>query len=317
MRYSESHSASSPDHRKPARCLQAAGLELMAIVAALMLMPQSLQAQPSGQKTGHLRVMSYNMLFEYNVPEQPERQWVNRLKWCSAGLKKNKPDIIGAQEILTFQLRQLLDEVDNYGWVGVGLIKGDRTMERSENEAILYRKDRLEVLDEGSFWLSTTPEKPGTYAWGMKYPRMCNWGKFRELKSGRIFFLFNSHFYVDKDKEAARIEAARLVVEKMKTIASGYPIICTGDLNGTVDSPSIQLLMNEAELKDAFAIAAKRKGPSDSFHGFKSTPKPNSRIDQLLVSGEITVKCYRIIDDQLKKLHFESDHLPVCADITF
>lgn len=261
-----------------------------------------------------IKVMSYNMLFEHNKPAQAERQWASRLPNLVKGIRREKPDIIGSQEIQTFQVRQFVGE-SGYGWVGNDIVCGDREHPTAENEAIFYRKDRLEPLESGMIWFSETPQKPGTYSWGMGYPRACTWAKFRVKATGETFYILNSHFYVDKDKEEARMNAARLIVGKIREAAGCIPVICTGDLNNTIESRPIQAILSGGGLRDAYSAAEKRKGPAGSFHGFNLAKAPTDRIDHILVSGGIRVRKYEIIDRQLRTGKFESDHLPVCAEI--
>ena len=263
-----------------------------------------------------LNVMSFNMLFEHVKPAQEERQWVNRLPNAVEFFSQYRPDVVGTQELQTFQVREFVAQ-SGYGWVGGSLSRGNREGDKSENEAIFYRKDKLEVLDEGNIWFSETPDKPGSFSWGMKYPRMCTWAKFRERSSGKVFYVLNSHFYVDADKEDARLEAARIVMDKVREALKDAPVICTGDFNGLVENASIQYLLRDGVLKDARVMVKKPEGPEGSFHGFRRNFVPSRRIDHIFVSDNVKVKSYRIIDDQIKTYRYISDHLPVSVFLEF
>ena len=269
-------------------------------------------------KICRLRVMSYNMLFEHKLPQEPERRWKSRCPNAVRDFQLNKPDIAGTQELQTFQVEEFLKK-SGYEWCGVNLSKGGRDDRQSENEAIFFNPARVSLVKEGHIWFSETPNVPGSYSWGMKYPRMCNWGKFKDKASGKEFYVFNSHFYVDGDKEEARTEAAKLLLQNIHTLTQGSSFIVTGDLNATVSSPSICLLLNDGSMKDSRAAVTDPKGPEGSFHGFGqfNPPKAALRIDHIFVSNNIRVDNYRIIDDQLGTGRWESDHLPVCVDLTF
>ena len=256
------------------------------------------------------------MLFEHVKPSQPERQWANRLPNAVEFFAKYKPDVVGTQELQTFQVRELIAQT-GYGWVGGSLSKGTREGDKSENEAIFYRKDRLEVLEEGNIWFSETPNTPGSFSWGMKYPRMCTWAKFKDKISGKVFYMLNSHFYVDADKENARMEAAKIVMKKTQEIIKDAPVICTGDLNGVVENPSIKYLLDNGIYKNSRSLVKKPVGPQGSYHGFRKNFIPNRCIDHIFVSDGLKVKSYKIIDEQLKNEKYISDHLPVSVEITF
>lgn len=291
------------------RCLK----PCVAFVICLVLIPSSLE----GKSRERIKVWSYNMLFDYLwVSDIPEHQWRMRLPRLVDAVMKYQPDIIGSQEIQTFQVRGFIG-LTGYGWVGVDLSKGRRDGIWPENAAIFYRRDRFEVVDQGNFWFSLTPEKPGTYAWGMKYPRMCTWAKFRDKKTGKEFAVLNSHFYVDADKEEARKQAARLVLSKSKQLAKDCPVICTGDLNASIENESIQILLSDGTFRDSRALAKKPKGPEGSYHGFGKVNPPTHRIDHVLVSSEFRVMDYEIIDEQLRTQKYESDHLPVSVVLEF
>ena len=270
----------------------------------------------SGRKS-RLNVWSYNMLFDYNwVAKSPDQTWCQRMPHLMEAIRQHRPDIIGTQELQTFQVRGVV-AMSGYGWVGVSM-KGNREGLWAENAAIFYNRDRLEVVDEGNFWFSETPNTPRTYSWGMKYCRMCTWGKFRDRQTGHIFALLNSHFYVDADKEEARKHAARLVLSKAKEfLQEGIPVICTGDLNATIDNESVQILLQDGTLKDTYALARHPRGPQGSFHGFGKYPEPKKRIDHVLVSSAFRVKDYEIIDEQLRTRQWQSDHLPVSVVLSY
>src|SRR5690606_19046133 len=104
------------------------------------------------------------------------------------------------------------------------------------NAAILYKKDRFELLDSGVFWLSETPEVR-SIGWDASDHRVCNWGKFREKFSGKEFFFFNTHFYWRK--EIARKESGPLMAIKIKEIAGDSPTIITGDFNSRPETSQI------------------------------------------------------------------------------
>ena len=262
-------------------------------------------------RRSHIKVWSYNMLFDYLwVAKTPEQTWRQRLPRLVDAVRQHQPDIIGTQELQTFQVRGFV-ALTGYGWAGVSM-KGTRDGLWTENAAIFYNRSRLEKLDEGTFWFSETPQKPHTFSWGMKYCRICTWGKFRDRESGRTFCLLNSHFYVDADKEDARLQAARLVLAKAKEfLKEGIPVVCTGDLNATIDNPSVALLLRDGLLRDSRSLARHPKGPEGSFHGFGKYPQPRKRIDHVLISQPFRVKDYEIIDDQLRTGQWQSDHLPV------
>lgn len=256
----------------------------------------------------NLRVASFNLLFERNPPEQTDRQWINRRNRVLRIFHSYRLDIIGTQEALSYQINDLLADGD-FDRVGGDLPRGEKSTGRAENEAIFYRKARFEVLEEGNFWFSETPDKPGSHSWGTTYPRMCSYGKFRDKKSGCIFYVFNAHFHVDN--ETSRMEAAKILLSKIKSVSKTYPVFCTGDLNGIDSTPPIQYLLNDGTMTDSRIVSPSISGPTGTYHGFNIKESPKYRIDYILTNDKINVKSYRVADDDMKGNGFASDHLPV------
>ena len=99
--------------------------------------------------------------------------WTKRCQVICDQLNFEDPDIFGTQEVLVGQLHDLLKGLDGYGYVGVGRDDGK---EDGEYSAIFYKKDRLELLQKGNFWLNETPDKP-VLGWDAACVRICSWGE--------------------------------------------------------------------------------------------------------------------------------------------
>lgn len=282
----------------------------------LFLMLVGLGLSLSSQAKTKLCIWSYNMLFEHHVPADSAQQWAQRLPNALASIKRYKPDIIGSQELQTYQVEQLASE-SGYGWAGLGISHGDRKHVKDENEAILYNKSRLDLLSSGMVWFSTTPSQAGSYSWGMKYPRACTWAKFKVRRTGQTLYVLNSHFYVDGDKEHARLEAAKLIMSQVHGAQVDASVILTGDFNATISSLSLQYMLRDGSISEARSLVSKPEGPAGSYHGFDRAHTPTRLIDHIFVTRDVKVKRYRVIDDQLLSGKWESDHLPVAVDIQF
>jgi endonuclease/exonuclease/phosphatase family metal-dependent hydrolase len=223
-------------------------------------------------------------------------------------------DVVGLQEALPNQIADLETALPHFGWFGAG-----RSAARDgEHCAVLFRRDRLEVLSESTFWLSETPEVAGSRAWDAALPRIVTWGKLRDRRTGAAFHLFNTHF--DQRGEAARRESARLLLRKIAEIAGpAGPVVVTGDFNTTSDSDPYRILTTgdgpRGALVDAFgASSCPNHGPTSSWNGFKAI-QPGRRIDFILVRPPVAVLQHGILSDTFDG-RFPSDHLPVIAELT-
>ena len=186
-------------------------------------------------------VGSYNIRYKnWNDSVQGEH-WQKRCQVICDQVNFMSPDIFGTQEVLWEQLQDMKKALDGYDYIGIGRDDGERG---GEHEAIFYKKDKLQLLNHGDFWLSETPEKPGL-GWDAACIRICTWGKFsakvpdlnqrrglfnrRPRYQEKVFYFFNLH--MDHVGVVARREAAKLVVAKIREIAQGEPVILTGDFN--------------------------------------------------------------------------------------
>jgi len=271
------------------------------------------------KKKKDFNIVSFNMLFEYKKPTDPAQQWVNRKEVALEFFDKYDFDIVGAQELLTWQTEDIIAS-GKYGRVGSDLAGTRNPGAGTENEAIFYKVSRFELLEEGDFWYSETPEKPASHSWGTGHPRKCTWGKFKDKNTGKIFFVFNSHFHYNV--ELARTKSAEMLLERVKKVAGDYPVFITGDLNCNFESQAIKtLLAEDSPLKDSKTLTKKVEGPKGTWNGFKTYPEAEKHntakdcIDWILVNKFVKVKSYKVIDEQAKTGKWASDHMPVCATV--
>lgn len=266
---------------------------------------------PAGADGPALRVMTFNI--RYDNPEDGEDGWANRKARVASMVRFHGADAVGLQEALRNQIADLEAALPQFGWFGTG-----RSAARDgEHCAVLYRRDRLEVLAESTFWLSETPEVAGSQAWDAALPRIVTWGKLRDRRTGAAFHLFNTHF--DHRGETARRESARLLRRKIAEIAGpGGPVVVTGDFNTTPDTEPYRILTTgdgtPGPLVDALsASSCPHHGPTTSWNGFKAI-QPGRRIDFILVRPPVGVLQHGTLSDTFDG-RFPSDHLPVIAEL--
>lgn len=262
------------------------------------------------------RVMSFNI----RLPHVGDgiNYWDNRRPLVASTILKHEADIIGVQEAFRRQLDEMATDMPAYDWFGVCRTDGSiQPNPDSEFSAILYRRDRFERLDGKTFWLSATPEVVGSKGWDAVFPRIVTWAKFKDKKTGKIFFCFNTHF--DHVGEDARAESARLLRIRMKEIAGSVPVVLLGDFNSNDETTPYLLLTNDQSpyrMKDARLVSkTPPTGPSGSFsRTFTLEGLGVKRIDFIFVRNNITVLKHAIIPDSVDG-RLPSDHLPILAEL--
>lgn len=256
-----------------------------------------------------LDVMTFNI--RLNLRSDGENAWPNRKDMALSMIRYYDPDILGVQEALKPQVKDLTAGLTEYAWLGVGRDDG---LEAGEYMAIFYKPSRFKLLKQDTFWLSETPETPGL-GWDAAYIRVVTWAKFEDLKTGNRFYHFNTHF--DNRGELARQESAKLLLTSIREIAGNLPFVVTGDFNCHPDSQPYQILTTSDLLRDAKTISrAPHHGPSRTFNGFdletlKTAEQP---IDFVFVSESIDVLKHATLSDTIDG-RFPSDHMPVMAEI--
>lgn len=278
----------------------------------IILTTMSIYAEP-------IRVMSFNI--RYNNPEDGINAWPNRKQHVANMIAEiHKADAAGLQEVKYDQLMDLVNLLpDTYSYVGVG--RGDGWQD-DEYSCIFYRNDKLELIATNTFWLAENPEMPGMVSWDSAITRIVTWAKFKQKSSGKEFFHFNTHF--DHRGRDARVESAKLIVNKTRAIAKNTPCVITGDFNVSENSIPYAILSGKesagdvtSDFKDGRYVSKNgHEGPTASTTSWDEMREPETRIDYVFIRNGFEVVSHKILDDRFDG-RFPSDHLPVLADIQF
>jgi len=264
--------------------------------------------------TNPVRVMTFNI--RYNNPGDGENAWPNRKNMAASMIRFHRADVVGLQEALRGQIDDLAERLPEYGWFGVGRADGK---DAGEFMVIFYRKDRVICVEQSNFWLSETPEIPGK-AWDAACERMVTWGKFRDVKTGKTFFHFNTHF--DHMGKIARRESAYQLLRSIEDIAGTTPVVVTGDFNAKPDSEPIRIITGglpenkDTKLTDSNAVSLHgHHGPSGTWSGFTSSGESGQQpIDYVFVKNGVKVLLHGTLSDTFNG-RFPSDHMLVLSEV--
>jgi endonuclease/exonuclease/phosphatase family metal-dependent hydrolase len=255
-----------------------------------------------------LRILSFNI--RYDNPSDGAHRWSFRRDAVIKTLRDADPDLIGLQEVRKSQLDELADRLPGYRWLGVGRDDG---REAGEFAPIFYRASRFELKENGTFWLSETPDLPGEPAWGAGLRRIVTWGRFVDRQNGRDWRLFNAH--LDHESQEARLKGSRLLLKRARPAAARQAIVVAGDFNCTPEMPAYALLTApQSGLYDARERSVyPPEGPPLSFHPFFDG-RAIARIDYVLVNRWVQVLRHRTLAEPSAG-RFPSDHFPVAVDL--
>jgi endonuclease/exonuclease/phosphatase family metal-dependent hydrolase len=284
----------------------------------LWLSPLACGAAPASAGGDEVSVMTFNI--RYGTAGDGSNRWEKRRDLVYEVIDEHGCDIVGLQEALRFQIDEIRDVLPDYGEIGVGRDDGKT---KGEYSAILYREDRLDVNAFGTFWLSDTPEVPGSTSWGNSITRICTWGRFTGRDSGRSFYVFNVH--LDHRSQPSREKSVVLLARRIAERKHRDPVIVSGDFNAGEDNPAILYLKGRIEFEGALPGPAKTPVPLvdtfrvlrpdakdvGTFNGFNGT-RAGGKIDYVFAQPQVHVLDARILHDNTNG-RYPSDHFPVTA----
>lgn len=293
------------------------GKTLTALLCALAL--ASCHFKGNGNRTSadgadSVKVLWATFNIRLDTPADSLNSWQYRKDAVCRYIKDKGIDIFGMQEVKHNQLVDILDGLPGYGYVGVGRDDGK---EGGEYSPLFYRKDKFDVLDGNTFWLSQYPDSVGFIGWDGACPRIASWAKFRDKGTGKVFMGVNTHF--DHVGVVARREAALLIIDRIKEIVGDKPAVVTGDFNVDDQAEAYRTMTeNEFVLKDAYKMTTDNVGPAYTFHNFARLPLADrKKIDFIFVTPQIKVEKTEIYQNPETKTGHISDHNPHLAWLEF
>jgi endonuclease/exonuclease/phosphatase family metal-dependent hydrolase len=254
-----------------------------------------------------ISVMSFNI--RYGTAEDGDNHWTMRRAFLFEVVREQNADIIGIQEALDSQIREIMEAVPGYAVVGVGREDGKTAGEYS---AILVRKDRFNVAEAGTFWFSDSPSVPGSASWGNRITRICTWARLID-REGSAMWVFNVH--LDHESQPSRERSAELLRRRIDARSSpGEPVIVTGDFNVGEDNPAIRTMIGDKAFVDTFRAVHPDEKQAATFNGFKTGSIDGPKIDYVLVQPGAEVLSAAIVRT-VRDGRYPSDHFPVVARV--
>ena len=256
--------------------------------------------------------MTFNL--RRNTPLDGDLIWENRRDPSAKMILDHEPLVVGTQEGYYVMLTYLQEHLTDYAWLG------DGRMGAHENEhcAIYYKKNELNVVDQGQFWLSETPSMPGSKSWDSDLPRICTWARFLHRESQKEFFVYNTH--LDHMGERAREYGAMMIWDVLRSHREEFalPAILMGDLNSYPYNNPIRFLRGELEiegrqtvLKDGYTALSGEIGLTA--HDFEGGAE-GEPIDYIFVTPDVNVVDISVDRRQIDG-KYPSDHYPIIAKL--
>ena len=254
------------------------------------------------------KVMTYNI--RNSNADHDRNSWARRKEKLVAQVRKVDPDILGTQEVLIDQLKYLKKSLNDYESFGVGRNDGKH---HGEHSALFFKREKYERIEGGNFWLSETPQIPGSKSWDAAITRICSWVELKDKSTGSIFYVFNTHF--DHKGKIARRNSAALLRHYVDSLAGNNPVIVTGDFNLEPSDAGYTTMTENGNyrvsLKDSYTDGALPYTDC----GFNVSNKHCNRIDYIFSSPHYSKSNYTVHTDN-DGISYPSDHLTVSVVLT-
>jgi len=238
----------------------------------------------------NLTAMSFNVYYS-DLTEQ-------RMESVKQTILNYLPDTVGIQEAVPEWMDYLDASLGGiYAHVGLGREGGSN----GEHSAIFYKRDRFELIETGTKWLSKTPDSVSKFEESSLF-RIVTYALLQDKTTGEKILVANTH--LDHTNSKARDLQVAVLLEILEEYRE-YPIVLTGDFNTSPGSNAYRIVTEE--LTDSSKIAE-----TADEHGTYGV----SVIDYAFVSKEnINVVHYQVITEDANGIQ-PSDHNPVLIEYT-
>jgi endonuclease/exonuclease/phosphatase family metal-dependent hydrolase len=266
-----------------------------------------------------LNVMSFNI--RRGTAKDGKNHWRFRRNRVSELLNHYRPDVLGLQEAMDFQISELHTMLPGYEMVG---IENWGAREALHN-AIFFNAARFVLSEQGTFWFSDTPDIPRSRGWGNIIPRSCTWARLIEKDSEKAFYFYNVH--LDHISQRSRKNSVVFLTRVIHTRSSPDPFVLTGDFIAREKSAPIQYLKgkiplrirakgfvsNPEPLMDTFRALYPNDRHVATYHGYHRLFF-RLKLDYIFVPSSVRVQDAKIIYPLWKK-YYPSDHFPLFTRI--
>lgn len=231
-----------------------------------------------------------------------------RVKLFAQQINDRLPDVLGVQELNNIWLEKLEDYLPQYDYYGV-LRGGDENEKKSEMNGIFYLKDKFELIESNTFWISETPQVESKFD-GAGCNRTCSYIVLKNKSTGEIFAHFNTH--LDNASVEAQNLGGTLIAESTDEIISKYgsiPIVVTGDFNQYSDGAGCKALENKGFLNANTTVA---DGDNMLTYNGWTNETVGRPIDFIFVNNGFSVNSYGVVTETGAKVNV-SDHYMIEA----
>ena len=140
--------------------------------------------------------------------------------------------------------------------------------------------------------------------WDAALNRVCTWGHFKVKDTKKELYYLSLH--MDHIGVQARQESAKLVVQKIRELCGGKPVVLTGDFNVDQNNPIYSTFVTSGILNDSYEVCEIRYALDGTANGFDPNSFTTSRIDHVFVTPGTRVIRYGVLTDTYRTMTAEA-----------
>lgn len=247
-----------------------------------------------------MKIMTFNIKND-TILTPKQNTWEHRYLYINMIIHQYNPDIIGLQEVTN----KMLMDLDLKNYIFVGKTRNRFFEIANERNIILFKKDIFTLLDNQTYWLSSTPNKLGSRTLGSIYPRICTFASLKD-KDGKIYKIYNTHL-----DHLLPIVRKHQVDYLEKLIENNNQTIIMGDFNTTIKAKYLKKMVLNLDLEDCYKKVDNLI--SSHFNILSKIHKNDYPIDYIFISKDIKIKNTTIINN-INNERFVSDHYPIICE---
>jgi endonuclease/exonuclease/phosphatase family metal-dependent hydrolase len=261
-----------------------------------------------------IRICTYNIR-RMGSEDSPKNLWQNRKGLVFDMINTIQPDIIGFQEVIKEQLHDLQTVLSDYasfgesrstktkGWLQRWVMKHPKA--KDEYNPIFYNKSKFELLKSDTFGIN-----PRAHFLTAYLPRVCTWGLFKDLQTGKKFYIYNTH--LDNSSSLIRKRQMSQILKHVEKKTKAERVVLVGDFNNRFKGRSKQRKLNRYNFVNSKKVAQIVEGPEETRTGWNNSEFKT--IDYIFVKPQSTIVKKHVVVESPAEI-FPSDHRPVYIDM--
>ena len=249
---------------------------------------------------GQLKIMCFNIRGITNE-DDIRNNWSMRAGACRMMMEDQQPSLVGFQEQNETQWTYMFSTMASKGYEGLATT--------DVKAAFLYRKDQLEVEENGLFWQSKTPDR-SSECWD-GFVRPVRWAVMHIIGTEQRFFYVTTHVGLTGESQS---NGMKLIAKRIAAYNThNYPVVLMADFNTVATNKIFD------EIRQTMALTREVAPVTDQVPTYNAWGNVDKEliIDHIWISNTLNCTEYRTVTNAYDGHKLISDHYPIYAILQF